>query len=235
MLLKFINYLRKKLEPSEENDSAILGWVELALNICSDCELDLDNEVTDYMEALDYVENNFVPEVYQQTLRYADISSEIVNCAFCFNAGYSAEEVETFAHEGWLESGYFPEDKEKTRNLILVKILEPDNSMLLFGDVSERMVLRTIGRASTESINEGGTVSSHIEKGIVCEPQHIYSINALPLKMAFEKALENNIAVDRVITFNPVTGEVDFTVNETNLHNDIDLDEVPSEIGINLT
>ena len=234
MLLKFVNYLRENLEPSEDNDSAILNWVELALNICSDCELDLDDEVREYMEALNYVKNNFTSEVFQQSLRYADICGEIVNCAFCFNAGYSEEEVDAFVDEGWLECGYFPEDEDKTRNLILVRILEPENSMLLFNDVSEKIVLRSIGRASTEAIDNGGTVSGYIQKGIVCEPQNVCLISSPPLKRAYEKALENNTAIDRVITFNPVTGEVDFFVNETELHSDIEPNEAPSELGMNL-
>ena len=235
MLLKFVNYLRENLVPSDDNDSTILKWVELALNICSDCDLDLDEEVTDYMEALNYVKNNFASDVFQQSLRYADICGEIVNCAFCFNAGYSEEEVDAFAEEGWLECGYYPNDEDKTGNLILVKILDPENNMLLFSDVSEKIVLRTIGRASTEAINEGGTVSGYIQKGIVCEPQNVCLVSSPPLKKAFEKALENNTAVDRVITFNPKTGEVDFFENGTKLHSDIEIDEAPSELGMNLT
>lgn len=223
MLSEFINYMRENLEPKEDNDSTILKWLELAVGLSDDGEANLNHELTDTMEALKYVKNNFRPKVFQDSLRFPTLSNEIINGALCFNAGYTKEMVEQFAEEGLLECGYMPKTEDETESFTVVKILEPENSMVVFDNVSEKMVLRSIGRASTESIDNGGTVSGHIKKGIVCHAENVALIQSEPLQLGFEKALENTSAVKKMITFNPVTGEVETFDNQCIIDGEINM------------
>lgn len=209
MLSSFINYMRENLEPKEDNDSTILKWLELALCLSDEDESNLNHELSDTMESLKYVKNNFRPKVFQDSLRFPTLSNEIINGALCFNAGYTKDMVEQFAEDGLIECGYMPKYDNETESFTVVKILEPENSMVVFDNVSENMVFRSIGRASTKAIDNGGTVSGYIKKGIVCNSNNVALIQSEPLKVAFEKALEDTSAVKKMITFNPVTGEVE--------------------------
>lgn len=201
--------MRENLEPKEDNDSTILKWLELALCLSDEDESNLNHELSDTMESLKYVKNNFRPKVFQDSLRFPTLSNEIINGALCFNAGYTKDMVEQFAEDGLIECGYMPKYDDETESFTVVKILEPENSMVVFDNVSENMVFRSIGRASTKAIDNGGTVSGHIKKGIVCHSDNVALIQSEPLKVAFEKALEDTSAVKKMITFNPVTGEVE--------------------------
>lgn len=209
MLSSFINYMRENLEPKEDNDSTILKWLELALCLSDEDESNLNHELSDTMESLKYVKNNFRPKVFQDSLRFPTLSNEIINGALCFNAGYTKDMVEQFAEDGLIECGYMPKYDDETESFTVVKILEPENSMVVFDNVSENMVFRSIGRASTKAIDNGGTVSGYIKKGIVCHSNNVALIQSEPLKIAFEKALGDTSAVKKMITFNPVTGEVE--------------------------
>ena len=55
MLLDFINFMRDNLEQSNDNDSAILKWLELVIELSDDSEAELNHELSDTMEALKYV------------------------------------------------------------------------------------------------------------------------------------------------------------------------------------
>lgn len=209
MLSSFINYMRENLEPKEDNDSTILKWLELALCLSDEDESNLNHELSDTIESLKYVKNNFRPKVFQDSLRFPTLSNEIINGALCFNAGYTKDMVEQFAEDGLIECGYMPKYDNETESFTVVKILEPENSMVVFDNVSENMVFRSIGRASTKAIDNGGTVSGYIKKGIVCHSNNVALIQSGPLKIAFEKALGDTSAVKKMITFNPVTGEVE--------------------------
>lgn len=223
MLSSFINYMRENLEPKEDNDSTILKWLELALCLSDEDESNLNHELSDTMESLKYVKNNFRPKVFQDSLRFPTLSNEIINGALCFNAGYTKDMVEQFAEDGLIECGYMPKYDNETESFTVVKILEPENSMVVFDNVSENMVFRSIGRASTKAIDNGGTVSGYIKKGIVCNSNNVALIQSEPLKVAFEKALEDTSAVKKMITFNPVTGEVETFDNKFILDSEINM------------
>ena len=224
MLSEFINFMRGNLNPKEENDSTILKWLELALGLSDDGESKLDKELSETMDALEYVKSNFKPEVFQQSLRFCTLSNEIIYGALCFNAGYSLNEVEQFATDGLLECGYMPTFEDETGSFTVVHILPPEDSVVVFNNVSEKMVLRTIGRASNEAAENGGTVSSLISKGIICGSDRITRIINEPLKNAFLKGIENSTAVKQLIEYNQQTGEIVSNYNQTELHIDTELD-----------
>lgn len=223
MLSEFINFMRENLDQRDDNDTTILKWLELALSLSDDGVTKLNHELSDTMEALKYVKNNFRPKVFQESLRFSTLSNEIINGALCFNAGYPKDKVEQFAEEGLIECGYMPKSEDETESFTVVKILEPENSMVVFDNVSEKMVLRSIGRASTEAIDNGGTVSGHIKNGIVCHSENVALVQSEPLKDGFEKALENTSAVKKMITFDPVTGEVETFDNQCILNGEINI------------
>lgn len=106
MLSSFINFMRENLKPKEDNDSTILKWLELAIGLSDDGEANLNHELSDTMEALKYVKNNFRPKVFEDSLRFPTLSNEIINGALCFNAGYTKDMVEQFAEDGLIECGY---------------------------------------------------------------------------------------------------------------------------------
>ena len=153
MLLDFINFMRDNLEQSNDNDSAILKWLELVIELSDDSEVNLNHELSDTMEALKYVKNNFRPKVFQYSLRFPTLSNEIINGALCFNAGYPKDMVEQFAEKGLIKCGYMPKHEDETGSFIVVKISEPENGMVVFDNVSEKTVLHSIRRASTEAID----------------------------------------------------------------------------------
>lgn len=221
MLSEFTHFMRDNLEPREDNDSTILNWLQLAIDLSSEGEANLNHELSDTLNALRYVKNNFSPKVFQESLRFATLSNEIINGAFCFNAGYTKEMVEKFAEDGLIECGYMPKAMDETENFYVVKILEPENSMVVFDNVSEKTVLRTIGRASTESIENGGLMCEHIKHGIMCRIENVQHIQSEPLRIAYEKALENTSAVRKMITFQPETGEVQTFDNQAIINGEI--------------
>lgn len=178
MLLDFINFMRDNLEQSNDNDSAILKWLELVIELSDDNEANLSHELSDTMEALKYVKNNFRPDVFQYSLRFPTLSNEIINGALCFNAGYPKDMVEQFAEKGLIECGYMPKHEDETGSFIVVKISEPENSMVVFDNVSEKTVLHSIRRASTEAIDNGGEISAYIQKGIVCHRENVARIGS---------------------------------------------------------
>ena len=235
MLLDFINFMRDNLEQSNDNDSAILKWLELVIELSDDSEVNLNHELSDTMEALKYVKNNFRPKVFQYSLRFPTLSNEIINGALCFNAGYPKDMVEQFAEKGLIKCGYMPKHEDETGSFIVVKISEPENGMVVFDNVSEKTVLHSIRRASTEAIDKDGEISAYIQKGIVCHRENVARIGSEPLKAAFEKALENTSAVKKMFTVNPVNGEVESFDNKCSTDGEINTGiEDDCDFGIRL-
>ena len=68
--------MRDNLEQSNDNDSTILKWLELVIELSDDNEANLSHELSDTMEALKYVKNNFRPDVFQYSLRFPTFATK---------------------------------------------------------------------------------------------------------------------------------------------------------------
>ncbi len=127
----FIEEMRRMLDPPD--DAVILRWLDLAENLSENSEwgIGFKTELRAIFLALKYVQHNFSAEVLQKSLRLCILNDEIINGAVCFNAGYSAAEVQAFANDGILSGGYIPSEEDEVGKLILVEMAESEMSLLL--------------------------------------------------------------------------------------------------------
>lgn len=210
MISEFINYMRENLSP--QDDKAIVDWLQVTAELSDANETLIRQELSLIIDTLKYVKNNFKPEVYQMSLRFPTLCNEIFNGALCFNAGYSKEEVAKFAEIGYLESGYIPKRDDEKGSFTVVQVTEPECSVTISDNVSSRKLERWIMRASIDRPTE--EIADVLEEYTQRYSAQIKRILNEPLQKAFVKAIEGSTAVDRLIKFNPVTGEIENIPNE---------------------
>ena len=226
MISEFINFMREELK--QPDDTAIVDWIGLVDFLSDDNESLIKQELPLVMDSLKYVKNNFKPEVYQESLRFPTLSNEIINGALCFNVGYSREEVAEFANKGYFESGYMPHYDGEKATFSVIQITEPECSVTISDNVSDRKLERWIMRASIDKPNED--IADVLESYTERYSAQIKRILNEPLQKAFVKAIEDSTMVKSLIKFNPATGEIENIPNK-NLEAESEEDISQSEDG----
>lgn len=201
MLSHFINKLREWLEP--EDDTTVVDWIQHASDITSASETGFKNELLQILKTLEYVKNNFTPEVFQKTLRFPTLYNEIVNAAVCYNAGYSNEDVTYFANNGHIECGYVPHFEDEHASFTIVNITEPENSMALFIHMSDEHIRLTLQGANRASKETGIDLMTVLQQGFREMPQRLYIVYNDDLKTAFRMAAENTKCIREQYNYNP--------------------------------
>ena len=225
MISEFINYMRDNLNP--QDDKSIVDWLQLTAELSDANETLIKQELSIIIDTLKYVKNNFKPEVYQMSLRFPTLCNEIFNGALCFNAGYSKEEVSKFAEIGYLESGYIPKRDDEKGSFTVVQVAEPECSVTISDNVSARKLERWIMRASIDRPTED--IAGVLEEYTQRYSAQIKRILNEPLQKAFVKAIEETTVVDRLIKFNPVTGEIENISNKNLEIESPETDVVPTQ------
>lgn len=201
MLSHFINKIREWLEP--EDDTTVVDWIQHASDLTSVCETSFNNELLQILKTLEYVKNNFSPEVFQKTLRFPTLYNEIVNVAVCYNAGYSNEDVTYFANNGHIECGYVPSFEDEHASFTIVNITKPENSMALFIHMSDEHIRLTLQGANRASKETGIDLMTILRQGFRETPQRLYIVENDDLKTAFRMAAENTKCIREQYNYNP--------------------------------
>ena len=201
MLSHFINKIREWLEP--EDDTTVVDWIQHASDLTSVCETSFNNELLQILKTLEYVKNNFSPEVFQKTLRFPTLYNEIVNVAVCYNAGYSNEDVTYFANNGHIECGYVPSFEDEHASFTIVNITKPENSMALFIHMSDEHIRLTLQGANRASKETGIDLMTILRQGFREMPQRLYIVENDDLKTAFRMAAENTKCIREQYNYNP--------------------------------
>lgn len=205
MISEFINYMRENLNPTD--DKAIIDWLQVSAELSEDNETLIKAELPLVIDSLNFVKNNFKPEVFQQSLRFPTICNEIIHGALCFNAGYTKEEVTEFANKGYLEAGHIPGYDGEKGTFTVIQVTEPECSVTVSDNVSDRLLQRWIMRASIDKPNED--IADILEKYTERYSAQIKRVLNEPLQKAFVKAIEDSTMIKNLIKFNPVTGEIE--------------------------
>ena len=103
---EFIDEIR--LMTGDEEDDVVMDWLEFIGSVSESTEGNFNKELGDTLRALYYVKNEYGDEVLQQSLKCQILSNEIVKGAMYFNAGYTQEQVEDLAKQGFLMDGHVP-------------------------------------------------------------------------------------------------------------------------------
>jgi len=201
MLSHFINKIREWLEP--EDDTTVVDWMQHASDLTSVCETSFNNELLQILKTLEYVKNNFSPEVFQKALRFPTLYNEIVNVAVCYNAGYSNEDVTYFANNGHIECGYVPSFEDEHASFTIVNITKPENSMALFIHMSDEHIRLTLQGANRASKETGIDLMTILRQGFRETPQRLYIVENDDLKTAFRMAAENTKCIREQYNYNP--------------------------------
>lgn len=201
MLSHFINKIREWLEP--EDDTTVVDWIQHASDLTSVCETSFNNELLQILKTLEYVKNNFSPEVFQKTLRFPTLYNEIVNVAVCYNAGYSNEDVTYFANNGHIECGYVPSFEDEHASFTIVNFTKPENSMALFIHMSDEHIRLTLQGANRASKETGIDLMTILRQGFRETPQRLYIVENDDLKTAFRMAAENTKCIREQYNYNP--------------------------------
>jgi len=201
MLSHFINKIREWLEP--EDDTTVVDWIQHASDLTSVCETSFNNELLQILKTLEYVKNNFSPEVFQKALRFPTLYNEIVNVAVCYNAGYSNEDVTYFANNGHIECGYVPSFEDEHASFTIVNITKPENSMALFIHMSDEHIRLTLQGANRASKETGIDLMTILRQGFRETPQRLYIVENDDLKTAFRMAAENTKCIREQYNYNP--------------------------------
>ena len=93
-----------------------------------------------------------------------------------------------------------------------MQVTEPECSVTISDNVSSRKLERWIMRASIDRPTE--EIADVLEEYTQRYSAQKKRILNEPLQKAFVKAIEGSTAVDRLIKFNPVTGEIENIPNE---------------------
>ncbi len=231
MISKFINYMRENLNPPDEK--AIVDWLQLISELSDANETLIKQELPLVKDCLNYVKDNFKPEVFQQSLRFPTLCNEIINGALCFNAGYSREEVAEFADKGYFESGYMPHYDGEKATFSVIQITEPECSVTISDNVSDGKLERWIMRASIDKPNED--IADVLESYTERYSAQIKRVLNEPLQKAFVKAIDNSTMIKCLIKFNPITGEIENIPNKGLEADTLEEDISPTEnSGMNM-
>ena len=209
MVLNFINFMRENLD--SQDDKSIVDWLQLADELADDNDTFIRQELGLIEVSLKYVKDNFKPEVFQKSLRFPALCNEIVNAALCFSAGYSLQEVSDFADKGYFESGFIPVAEGEKGTFTVIQITEPECSVTVSTKASEEILTKWIMRACIDKPSED--IADVLEANSKGYSAHVHRLLNEPLQNAFIKAVENSTAVERLIKFDPVTGEIESIPN----------------------
>ena len=204
MLSHFINKLREWLDP--EDDTTVVDWIQHASDITSASETGFKNELLQILKTLEYVKNNFTPEVFQKTLRFPTLYNEIVNAAVCYNAGYSNEDVTYFANNGHIECGYVPHFEDEHASFTIVNITEPKNSMAVFIHMSDEQIKLSLRNARKSCRESGLDLITVLKQGFRLMPQRLYIIESDDLKTGFRMAAENTQCIKGQFEYDTAEG-----------------------------
>ncbi len=184
-----------------EDSSVIVEWIEFAGNISSICENNLEDELEETLRALYYVKNNFCPEVLQKSLHYISLSNEIINAAFCFCRGYTANEINEFAADGKLECGYIPEREDEIGSFSIIRNV---GSEVLFIAINEpkESVEKQMRRLSILSENEEVSIA-HLLNDKTINNMQIQAVNNSLLADAMCYAFTHSLAIRSFCDFSP--------------------------------
>lgn len=204
MVRHFINTMREWLKP--ENDTAIVDWLVQSYELAAVTESGFNQELLPTIKTLEYVKNNFSPEVFQKTLQFPTLYNEIVNVALCFNAGYSNEEVTYFANNGHIECGYVPHFEDEHASFTIVNITEPKNSMAVFIHMSDEQIKLSLQSARKSCRESGLDLITVLKQGFRLMPQRLYIIESDDLKTAFRMAAENTQCIKGQFEYDTAEG-----------------------------
>lgn len=201
MLSHFINKLRDWLEP--EDDTTVVEWVLHANNMAAVTETGFNDELLQTLKTLEYVKNNFQPEVFQKTLRFPTLYNEIVNVALCYNAGFSTDDVTYFANNGHIECGYVPHFEDEHASFTIVNITEPESTMAVFIHMSNEHIRLTLQGANKASQESGLDLTTVLRQGFRAVPQRVFIIESDDLKTAFKMSTGNTKCFREQYDYNP--------------------------------